>query len=272
MHNADVLEDDGINVLQDPVVQIAFNQVLNKLDVVITQHDEACKDLYWVAMGKGKQTASPTEELPWKIQKQDLPLSSIDRAPVLPYIETVHQGKDVVMEDQPSEQLIKEKKGDKPSPPKMIVTGSANLVPIAPAGPVRLMQIPVGSTSALPASNVGGASAANGSKSASLAIPIHFPRNVPQGADVGTIEVEAPQTYSFPKKYPEHPVTMTHHEESDKQFFVEKPAAEDSNNNGSEDEDPSQVYQEIEPNNNIKMCHLKQAHNSKVKQCLAYDA
>ena len=30
LHNAGVLEDIGIDVLQDPVVQIAFNQVLNE--------------------------------------------------------------------------------------------------------------------------------------------------------------------------------------------------------------------------------------------------
>ena len=71
------------------------------------------------------------------------------------------------------------------------------------------------------------------------------------------IEVESPQTYTFPKKYSEHPVTTIHYEESDKQFFVKQPAREDSNNNGSEDEDPSQVYQEIEPDNNVKICYLK---------------
>ena len=50
-------------------------------------------------MGKGKWTASSAEELPQKIQKQDLSLLPIDRAPVLPYIETVPQGEDIVIED-----------------------------------------------------------------------------------------------------------------------------------------------------------------------------
>ena len=67
MHNVGVLEDVGTNVWQDLVVQIAFNQVLNELDIVTTQRDEAHKDLYQAVMGKGKQTASPAEELPWKI-------------------------------------------------------------------------------------------------------------------------------------------------------------------------------------------------------------
>ena len=65
---------------------------------------------------------------------------------------------------------------------------------------------------------------------------------------------------------------MMHYEESDKKFFVKQPAGEDSNNNGSEDKDSSQVYQEIELNDNIKIHCLKQAHNAKVKQCLAHDA
>ena len=62
-----------------------------------------------------------------------------------------------------------------------------------------------------------------------------------------------------------------HCEESDKQFFVKQPAKKDSNNNRSEDEDLLQVYQELEPDNNIKMHCLKQAHNTKVEQCLAHD-
>ena len=57
-------EDIETDVLQDPVVQITFYQVLNELDIVTTQRDEAHKDLYQAAIGRGKQTASPTEELP----------------------------------------------------------------------------------------------------------------------------------------------------------------------------------------------------------------
>ena len=63
LHDADVLEDVGIDVLQDPIVQIAFTQVLNELDIVMTQQDEAYKDLYCVTMRRGKQTASSAEEL-----------------------------------------------------------------------------------------------------------------------------------------------------------------------------------------------------------------
>ena len=46
LYNAGVLEDVRTDILQDPVVQIAFNQVLNKLDIVTTQRDEAYKDLF----------------------------------------------------------------------------------------------------------------------------------------------------------------------------------------------------------------------------------
>ena len=63
-----------------------------------------------------------------------------------------------------------------------------------------------------------------------------------------------------------------HHGKSDKQCFVKKPVEEDSNNNRSEDKDLSQVYQEIESDDNVKTHHLKQAHNAKIKQRLAHDA
>ena len=53
----------------------------------------------------------------------------------------------------------KKKKRDK-LPPKMVVTESANLVLIVPAGPVRPMQIHIGSIPALPVSKIGGASPA----------------------------------------------------------------------------------------------------------------
>ena len=64
MHNVGVPEDIGTNDLQDPVVQIAFNQVLNELDIVTTQCNEAYKDLYHIAIGRGKWKASSAEKLP----------------------------------------------------------------------------------------------------------------------------------------------------------------------------------------------------------------
>ena len=69
--------------------------------------------------------------------------------------------------------------------------------------------------------------------------------------------------YTFPKKYPKHTVTMMHYEESDKKFFVKQAAREDSDSNGSKDEDPSQVYQDIKPDDNTEMHCMKQAHNTK---------
>ena len=67
-----------------------------------------------MAMGRGKQMASSAEKLPWKIQKQDLPALPVERALLLPYIEPVPQGEDIVMEDQPVDRPIKEKKEEKP--------------------------------------------------------------------------------------------------------------------------------------------------------------
>ena len=36
LYDVGVLKDVGTDILQDPIVQIAFTQVLNKLDIVIT--------------------------------------------------------------------------------------------------------------------------------------------------------------------------------------------------------------------------------------------
>ena len=127
----------------------------------------------------------------------------------------------------------------------MIVTGSANLVPITPTGPVRPMQIPVGSMPALPVPKTRVASAARVNKPAALAVSVHFPKNIPKGANTGITEVESSQMYTFPNKYPKYPVIMTYCEESDKKFFVKQAAGKDSDSDGSEDEDTSQVYQEI---------------------------
>ncbi|KNZ74059.1 hypothetical protein J132_08318 [Termitomyces sp. J132] len=41
LHEAGVLENIGADVLNNPVVQLALSQVLNELDVVPNQRDEA---------------------------------------------------------------------------------------------------------------------------------------------------------------------------------------------------------------------------------------
>ena len=77
--------------------------------------------------------------------------------------------------------------------------------------------------------------------------------------------------YTFPKKFSEQPVMVMQRKESDKQFFVKQVMREDDNSDGSEDKDLSQVYQEIEADDNMKIHCLKQAHNAKVEQCLAHN-
>ena len=67
LHNTGVPEDIRINVLKDPVVQIAFNQVLNELEIMKKQCDEAHKDLYCAALEVWKITASPEINLPQKV-------------------------------------------------------------------------------------------------------------------------------------------------------------------------------------------------------------
>lgn len=49
LHNAGVPEDIGIDILKSLMVQIALKQVLNELDLVKQQHNEAWKDFYKTA-------------------------------------------------------------------------------------------------------------------------------------------------------------------------------------------------------------------------------
>ena len=86
----------------------------------------------------------------------------------------------------------------------------------------------MGSIPVLPVAKTRVASTARFNKPTVLAMPVHFPKNVSKGANTGIIEVELPQMYTFPKKYPEHPVTKTHWEESDKRFFIKKASREDT--------------------------------------------
>ena len=92
----------------------------------------------------------------------------------------------MVMEDWLVDRLIKEKKEEeeKLPPTKMIISGSANPVPITPIGLVRSMQIPVGSMPALPVPKTKVASTARVNKPAP-AMPVHFLKNVLKGANTG---------------------------------------------------------------------------------------
>ena len=80
---------------------------------------------------------------------------------------------------------------------------------------------------------------------------VHFPKNVLNRANTRIIEVECPQTDTFSKKYPKCLITVMCHKESDERFFVKQIIGEDSDDNGSNDEDPSRVYKEIKPDDNI---------------------
>ena len=102
------------------------------------------------------------------------------------------------MEDQPLARPIKEKKkGDKPPSLKMIMTGSANLVLIVSMGPVRPMQIPVGSLSALPASQDECGQYGKGQQASYPHCADIFSKECTQSR---SIEVKYPQIYTFPKK------------------------------------------------------------------------
>ncbi|KAG5335693.1 hypothetical protein C0989_000706 [Termitomyces sp. Mn162] len=52
LHNARVLEDIGVDVLENPVVQLALTQVLNQFDTVRSQRDKACSDLFQSALNE----------------------------------------------------------------------------------------------------------------------------------------------------------------------------------------------------------------------------
>ncbi|KAG5335209.1 hypothetical protein C0989_001860 [Termitomyces sp. Mn162] len=98
LHKARVLEDISADILNNPVVQLALSQVLNELDVVQNQRDEAHADLFHLAFGKGKQEATPPNSLEAKkaCTKPSVFVegSSIQRAPLVPYNDMVPAGDD----------------------------------------------------------------------------------------------------------------------------------------------------------------------------------
>ncbi|KAG5339021.1 hypothetical protein C0989_005410 [Termitomyces sp. Mn162] len=105
LHEARVPEDVSANVLNNPVVQLALSQVLNELDVVQNQRDEAHVDLFHLALGKGKQIKTPLS--PPEVKKACTEPSVFvegsltQRAPLMPYNDIVPAGDDQRMDEHP---------------------------------------------------------------------------------------------------------------------------------------------------------------------------
>ncbi|KAG6889318.1 hypothetical protein C0995_001974, partial [Termitomyces sp. Mi166 len=63
LHDARVLQEVDAGVLKNPVMQLAFTQVLNELNTMCQQKDEACADLFCQALEKEKRIAFPSQPL-----------------------------------------------------------------------------------------------------------------------------------------------------------------------------------------------------------------
>ncbi|KAG5337513.1 hypothetical protein C0989_009438 [Termitomyces sp. Mn162] len=98
LYEAEVPEDVSADVLDYPVVQLALSQVLNKLDVVQNQRDEAHMDLFHSALGNKKWVVTPPNSpeakkactKPSVFVKESL----IQRAPLVPYNDMMPAGDD----------------------------------------------------------------------------------------------------------------------------------------------------------------------------------
>ncbi|KAG5341914.1 hypothetical protein C0989_007075 [Termitomyces sp. Mn162] len=101
LHDARVPEDIGSDVVKKSVMQLALSQILNKLDVVCNQMDEAQLDLFRSALGKGKHVASPPQipEAKKACTKPSVFVkgSSAQRVPLAPYDNQVPAGEDWLM-------------------------------------------------------------------------------------------------------------------------------------------------------------------------------
>ncbi|KAG5351151.1 hypothetical protein C0989_007721 [Termitomyces sp. Mn162] len=159
LHDAEVPENVGADVLENPIMQLALAQVLNKLYVARNQRDKAHSDLFCSALGKGKQVVSPPH-LPEPKKACTKPSvfvkgSLTQRAPLVPYNDQVPASEDQLMDVCPD-------------------FG----VPTAMAGPSR--------------------PAKGWLCSVFITTPAAFLANMLIGSEEETIEVLGPKTYTIP--------------------------------------------------------------------------
>ncbi|KAG5351550.1 hypothetical protein C0989_005991 [Termitomyces sp. Mn162] len=196
LYKARVLEDVGADILENSVVQLALAQVLNELDVVQNQRDEAQVDLFHSALIKGKHVASPSDLLEAKKACTEPSVfvkeSSTQKAPLMPYNDVVPVGDGQKMDEHPNFMVALPTAG----PSKPVVVQVKLLKPaVTKEGTSRPSTKQAGTVKPAIVST-------GGDNSMVIAIPIAFLVNVPQGAEAGMIEVLKLRTYVVPGALP----------------------------------------------------------------------
>ncbi|KAG5332542.1 hypothetical protein C0989_006973, partial [Termitomyces sp. Mn162] len=191
-HESRVPEDVGADIFNNLIVQLALAQVLNELDIVCNQRDEAQTDFFHLVLEKGKLHASPSQ-LPEVKKACTEPSvfvkeSSTQRAPPVPYGNDVPAGNDQRMDEHPDLKA------------SLSTTG-----PSSPVAAKARLPNPAADNAGLSRSTTTKAGTAKPAVTpvvaddlVVVATPIAFPANVPQGSEAGMIEVLKPRTYIIP--------------------------------------------------------------------------
>ncbi|KNZ71492.1 hypothetical protein J132_09585 [Termitomyces sp. J132] len=258
-----VLEDIGADVLNNPIEQLALSQVLNKLDID--------------ALGKGKCVASPPQ-LPEAKKAHTKPSvfvegSSTQRALPMPYNDDVPAVNDQRMDKHPDFRVPLPVAGPlTPSAAKARLPKPA----VAKAGPSRSATAKAG-TMKLAINPV------VADDPVVIAIPIGFPVNMLWGLEAEMIEVLKLRTYIIPSTLSQEPVSITHWDPCDKEFFVTQmqaaqaatgaPVASDSGSNKDDHVSTSKqhILDSNSDDNTNEHCHKKQ-YNANARQLLVISA
>ncbi|KNZ73985.1 hypothetical protein J132_08879 [Termitomyces sp. J132] len=214
LHKAGIPEDISADILNNSVVQLALAQVLNKLDIVCNQRDEAHADLFQSALEKGKHVASPPNppEAKKACTKPSVFVkgSSTQRALLMPHDDVVPAGDDQKMDEHPDFKEASSTAGpSKPvaalvRPPKPAAISERSSKPSTKwAGTVKPAVVP-----------------AEADNSVVIVTPIAFVANVLQGAEAGMIEVHKSRTYVMPSALFQEQMPPVHQDSHDKEFFV----------------------------------------------------
>ncbi|KNZ81368.1 hypothetical protein J132_01061 [Termitomyces sp. J132] len=262
LHKAGVPEDIGADILNNSVVQLALSQVLNELDVVQNQRDEACMDLFCLALRKGKQIATPSNppEAKKACTKPSVFVkgSLTQRAPLVPYNDIVPAG-----DNQRMDKHLDFKAALSSAGPSKPVAAKVKLP--KPVATKEGMSKPFTKKAGTGQSS---AMVTEADDSMVITTPIAFPANVPPGSEAGMIKVLGSSTYR---------------DLHDEEFFITQQAAAQATTGapvasdfGSNDDDniptSNQHILDSDSNDNTTECCCKEQHNANARWLLAIDA
>ncbi|KNZ74178.1 hypothetical protein J132_07612 [Termitomyces sp. J132] len=260
LYKARVPKDIGADILNNPVVQLALSQVLNELNVVQNQRDEAHADLFYAALGKGKQVAtspnSPEAKKACTKPSVFVEGSLTQRAPLMPYNDRVPASDDQRMDELPDFKVPLS--SARPSKP---VVAKVQLP--KPAATKKRISKP---STKKAGTRQSAATVTEADNSTVVVTLIAFLANVPQGAEAGVIKNLDSRTYIMPEFYITQPAAA--------QAMAGAPMASNLGSNDDEDDEFPTSKQHILDSDfdddANEHCHKKQ-HNANTKWLLAID-